>query len=1509
VAGASDARGAAVAPVFLSYRREDTGQVVARLASELEAALGEGQVFYDRESLRGGDVWPERLRAAIQGGDVVVVLIGTGWLRAHDAASHMRRLDDPGDWVRREIETALGEAQSRPLRIVPVLVDGAEMPGERSRLPASIQAIARHQALPLRSATNAQWAADLAAIRGAIGADGPGQSREDARAVQWAAEHLQRLTARVAQRLAASAPVRTGDPAPRHISLSLVERRSEAQRPEPLSQQEVYDLQQLAGRDRARILVLGEGGAGKTSSLLHVAASAAERARVDPAAPVPVYVDLAQLMRIEDVSDLERLVADATPPERDGVSLQRIGARRPCLFLFDAFNEVPEQLHRNCGVALRRFVDTWGERHRYIVSSRAVPGVEPLAQPPASFIAYHLLRLTTEQVESYLVGLGLAALHERMPEELRDLARNPFMLVAIARTLAGIAEHDLPRNRGKLYQRVLETWMANEAAKRDLAYHYERVKAPVLSHLALRMTAAGQTALSWREIEPEIERLLEATYQRIRRRGGMPDDWTVDGCRDEIMADDVVQQTGDRVAFRHQSFQEYFAACWFAAGRADALVELTPRLGGGAIDRWRLEGGLGALQQQLARLGGVPADTTVPGDVSGHRLVPVLTMTVGLVADSTELVEALAARNPVIAAAAIASASRIDPAVRAALEHGWIEMLRDGDPLRRADACSCLCQVVRSPEAVRVLVDFVLADSRNTYLGAQALRRVSAVDELATQLIEAILALDEDGYRMAEARIGVVLGDLPLSQIAAVAFERWRAASHDDARRLRLETVLATLDRATVVARLRRFAADPADAARAAAATRALAGLDRWDRLDLMTFKWLDRMMELSDAKYAARRDQEAARLKDADVAELEVALSSSDEATRAGAARVIAARHIAIGDAVVDALLREDAHKSVRDLVAAAVDVLGAAGAAAKLVELSQRGRVLLRHVDASTFASLPVGEAAKDGAAASIRHQVAIAVADALGRSSRELVVTPSGSAGRSWRVTTRHLLRQQYEVWLSADGLDIYDGSMHVRAVRILPEIGPATLTVLREMSRRADPQICSAAITGLARLGDPELVDRLLELLRHSSDRQLVDAALEALVPLRAPQAIVLVEDLLDMTEDWSDVHPVWGRCASVPGWSDKIHRILVAIGADHEVAAAIDTALATGRVDRQLAALRERSRWMSDPGLGAERAALWSQASRGKQLVALALHDPEEMVRREATRALQRVSSPAVVEGIARALEDGDPAVRVAAADALCELHEPVLQARAQQAVLAIATSPGPPDLRRAAGNALSGLPAGLEPIYHPIRTALERGEPQGALDQIAGALEILPDNANLFWWRGLAQVALGLREEAAASLRRAFERQRSATELPPVLAELLIDLGDFDEARQVARHGVELTPSSADAHALLAWSCYRANAIEEAVAAARMACDLDPVHPRAIWILVLALLRAPAPEQARGAAEHALRVRQLLSPGLDTSFVATFTVELGALAADDEATAQLVAKLQQRLAAPVQSSL
>jgi hypothetical protein len=71
---------------------------------------------------------------------VVLVVIGRSWVDVRDAQG-ARRLDDPSDWVRLEVESALNGDR----KVIPVLVQGASMPHD-SMLPASMAALARRNA-------------------------------------------------------------------------------------------------------------------------------------------------------------------------------------------------------------------------------------------------------------------------------------------------------------------------------------------------------------------------------------------------------------------------------------------------------------------------------------------------------------------------------------------------------------------------------------------------------------------------------------------------------------------------------------------------------------------------------------------------------------------------------------------------------------------------------------------------------------------------------------------------------------------------------------------------------------------------------------------------------------------------------------------------------------------------------------------------------------------------------------------------------------------------------------------------------------------------------------------------------------------------------------------------------------------------------------------------------------------------------------------------------------------
>jgi hypothetical protein len=92
--------------VFISYRRNDSAPMAGWLLERLTKAFGKGKVFKDFESLRPGDDFVEEITNAIASCEVVLVLIGDRWLTTKDD-NGQRRIDDPRDLVRLEIETGL----------------------------------------------------------------------------------------------------------------------------------------------------------------------------------------------------------------------------------------------------------------------------------------------------------------------------------------------------------------------------------------------------------------------------------------------------------------------------------------------------------------------------------------------------------------------------------------------------------------------------------------------------------------------------------------------------------------------------------------------------------------------------------------------------------------------------------------------------------------------------------------------------------------------------------------------------------------------------------------------------------------------------------------------------------------------------------------------------------------------------------------------------------------------------------------------------------------------------------------------------------------------------------------------------------------------------------------------------------------------------------------------------------------------------------------------------------
>ena len=138
--------------VFICYRREDTAAHAGRLYDAMVARFGERNVFMDVDLAPGVD-FVERITEVVSSCQVLIVVMGPNWATVEDEDGE-RRICDPDDFVRLEVETALRRPEVTP---IPALVSEARMP-KREELPAELQPLTRRNALEL---SDSRWTYDV----------------------------------------------------------------------------------------------------------------------------------------------------------------------------------------------------------------------------------------------------------------------------------------------------------------------------------------------------------------------------------------------------------------------------------------------------------------------------------------------------------------------------------------------------------------------------------------------------------------------------------------------------------------------------------------------------------------------------------------------------------------------------------------------------------------------------------------------------------------------------------------------------------------------------------------------------------------------------------------------------------------------------------------------------------------------------------------------------------------------------------------------------------------------------------------------------------------------------------------------------------------------------------------------------------------------------------------------------------------------------------------------------
>ncbi len=145
--------------IFISYRRSDSAGHAGRLHDYLKNYFGSGRIFFDVDTIQAGANFEQKISDELDNSEAALVLIGNQWLESKDTEGN-RRLDNPNDYVRFEVETALG----KNITVIPILLQGTQMPSSNV-LPDTLYDLSRRNAIRLN---DDHWNSDCSLLAGIL---------------------------------------------------------------------------------------------------------------------------------------------------------------------------------------------------------------------------------------------------------------------------------------------------------------------------------------------------------------------------------------------------------------------------------------------------------------------------------------------------------------------------------------------------------------------------------------------------------------------------------------------------------------------------------------------------------------------------------------------------------------------------------------------------------------------------------------------------------------------------------------------------------------------------------------------------------------------------------------------------------------------------------------------------------------------------------------------------------------------------------------------------------------------------------------------------------------------------------------------------------------------------------------------------------------------------------------------------------------------------------------------
>ena len=395
--------------------------------------------------------------------------------------------------------------------------------------------------------------------------------------------HLERLRARFANHLRQeAADLDDAAAAKRYLSLRMrgtkIAREGSQEGEEYLSSSQETGTWRNLVTSGETVLLVGDSGSGKTTSLLAMADALSQEAARRGDAPLPVYVSL-NIFAGGNADDLKTLAAYASGLEPRVLDALWTEMHRPLWLLLDSADEAPAVHYPALATALAGLLNLpHAELHTVVIACRPGSAQATIEEALGSRLyGLTLLPLSDVEVSQMLELYGASQLRDMVDKNpsLKHAVQNPGQLAALARSLAGGGRF-VPRNYAQIFQILLD-YDLFEADQGD--YNYPRVKRPILAYLAYTMLCRDQTYLRDDEALYDLiaDRLKELERQYERRQRVMPPNPIAKNLINELIRSSVLTSTSgveSGISFSDQNYRDFYASVYLRdLGASPATLE------------------------------------------------------------------------------------------------------------------------------------------------------------------------------------------------------------------------------------------------------------------------------------------------------------------------------------------------------------------------------------------------------------------------------------------------------------------------------------------------------------------------------------------------------------------------------------------------------------------------------------------------------------------------------------------------------------------------------------------------------------------------------------------------------------------------------------------------------------------------------------------------------------------------------------------------------------------------